>query len=420
MRSGEELTALFAEILSRETLNKAVFSRPRDRETKKAVARLYRREETLFCQIERFTADNKAFHENLPLAAAPARLAELARTAFAQTDLDTTEGFCGILVSRKGQVHITDKRRKEREPKRAEAVEHNREKKYLLDPVRHAGFLAPLGVCDEKGRVFDKKRSKFRQINRFLELLDDVYSELPAEGTLVVCDLCCGKSYLTFAVYYYLTAIRKRDIRMYGVDRKRDVIDSCAALAERLGCEGLTFFCQDIDDFQPEERVDMVVSLHACDIATDIVLDFAIGRRAGVILSTPCCHHEMMGQIHCAPLSFITSHSMLKQKLCDAATDALRTLKLEAAGYAVDVLELIDAEETPKNVMLRAHRLRRADPVRCRLARTRYREAAAFLGVSPYRGLGGEEAEPRSGEESPSPVERLREVDFRPADEKRE
>lgn len=388
MKTNPQITALFREVLEGTTLKKVVFSRPYDKGVKKAVAKLFTKGGNLFCQIERFTADNKAHHENLAVNEAAERLSSLAMNDFVQTDLYTSEGFCEILVSKKGHIHIADKRQK---AGAAQAIalppEHNRQKQYLLDPVAHAPFLSRLGVSDEKGRVFEKKRSKFRQINRFLELLRDVYDKLPSEGTLTVCDLCCGKSYLTFAVYYYLTEIEKRTVRMYGVDLKADVIDYCSGIAAELGCEGLTFHCQDIHTFSPEARVDMVVSLHACDIATDIVLDFAVKKQARVILSTPCCHHEMMRQLDCKELSFITTHSMLKQKLCDAATDALRGLKLEAYGYNVDMPELIDAEETPKNLMIRATLAERIDPVKRKLARERYRAAASFLGVKPYRGL---------------------------------
>lgn len=394
MRSEQELSALLSGILEGGTLKKVTFSRSRDKAVKRAVAKLFRRGEELFCQIERFTADNKAYHENLPLAEAPARLSALAFSDFVQTDIVTTEGVLSVLVSGKGQPHVTDRRKSGAgAPEKVVLSSHNRAKHYLLDPVAHAGFLAPLGITDSAGRVFDKKQSKFKQINRFLELLDDVYPKLPAEGSLTVCDLCCGKSYLTFAVYYYLTEMKQRTLRMYGVDRKPDVIAYCSDLAAAVHCEGLTFLCQDVNTFDPGEKVDMVVSLHACDIATDMVLDFAVRKRVQVVLSTPCCHHEMMGQLTCPSLSFLTGHSLLKQKLCDAATDALRALKLEAFGYAVEVLELIDAEETPKNVMIRAYRLRHADPVRCRLARTRYREAVSFLGVSPYLGLSAEKTD---------------------------
>ena len=387
MRTNRDIERIFGEVITDLTLEKAVFSRPYDKGVKKAVAKLFKKDGALFCQIQRFTADNKAHHENLPVAEAPAKLMQMAMNEFVQTDIFSKRGFCEFLVSKKGHVHIADKRDCQSSEVASEVASHNREKQYLLDPVTHAGFLSGLGVSDEKGRVFEKKRSKFKQINRFLELLADVYGKLPKEGALTVCDLCCGKSYLTFAVYYYLTAMKRRSVIMYGVDLKADVIEYCEGLARKLNCEGLHFICRDINGFSPETAVDMVVSLHACDIATDIVLDFAVKKRAKVVLSTPCCHHEMMRQLKNPALSFMTAHSMLKQKLCDAATDGLRGLKLEANGYIVDMPELIDAEETPKNMMIRAYLTDRVDPVRCELAKKQYHAACEFLSASPYLGL---------------------------------
>ena len=242
------------------------------------------------------------------------------------------------------------------------------EKNYILDARKCVSFLEPLGICDGNGRVYDKKQSKYRQINRFTELLDDVYAKLPSEGELNVCDLCCGKSYLSFAVYYYLTSIKGRIVRMYGVDLKKDVIEFCSGLAERLGFEGMTFECGDVLNFNAVDRPDLVISLHACDIATDYVLAYAIRHKAGLILSTPCCHHEVFNQlsfpknntlkpekdVSVPDLSFLADNSILKSKLSDALTDSLRCLMLEAEGYKTEAVELIDPEETPKNVMIRA------------------------------------------------------------------
>ena len=387
MSKQDTIRTILTKELTEHTLEKIVFSRPHDKGIKKTVAKLFKKGNEIFCQLECFTVDNKAKHENIPLDDAPLRLLAMTVNEYVQTDIFSKNGFCEILVSKNGHIHIADKRKKTQTAEPVEVAAHNREKQYLLDAKTHARFLSLLGVCDEKGKIFEKKRSKFRQINRFLELLDNVYDRLPREGSLTVCDLCCGKSYLTFAVYYYLTALKHREVVMYGIDLKEDVIAYCEEVAKTLGCQGLHFLCQDITAFSLEGKVDMVVSLHACDIATDIVLDFAIRERAKVILSTPCCHHEMMRQLNAPALSFLTDHSMLKQKLCDAATDALRGLKLEASGYRVDMPELIDAEETPKNLMIRAVRNEKPDPVSEQLAKKRYLAACEFLGVKPYLGL---------------------------------
>lgn len=242
-------------------------------------------------------------------------------------------------------------------------------------------FLMELGVSDQNGRVHDKKQAKYRQINRFQELIRDVESNLPAEGTLNIADLCCGKSYLSFAVYHYFTAIKGRSVRMVGVDMKAEVMAECDAIACNLGMEGLSFVCGDVTQYNFPEgaQVHMVISLHACDIATDIVLDKATEWGAKVILSTPCCHHDLNRRLNSPALSFVAEHSMLRQKLCDAATDALRLKKLEANGYDVTALELIDPEETPKNIMLRGIRRYNPDSARCRKAAEEYRAAYEFL-----------------------------------------
>ncbi len=210
-----------------------------------------------------------------------------------------------------------------------------------------------LGITDQNGRVRDKKQAKYRQINKLLEQLETVKDKLPREGRLTVCDLCCGKSYLTFAVYWYLTKLLGREVDMYGVDLKPDVIEFCTELKDRLGWD-MTFECRDVSTFAPPRSPDLVVSLHACDVATDYVLLGAVKSGARIILSTPCCQHELNSKLKCKELSFLTEHSVLKQKLASAATDALRAKYLEIHGYSVTVCEFIDPEETPKNILIRA------------------------------------------------------------------
>ena len=254
---------------------------------------------------------------------------------------------------------------------------------------RARAFLYRLGITDEGGRILDKKRPKFRQINRFLELVDDIYGTLPADGSIVIYDLCCGKSYLTFAVYHYFTAIKGRSVKMHGVDLKPDVIAYCNETASALGMTSLSFTCGDINAYEPPagEVPHLVLSLHACDIATDIVLRNAVRFGAKTVLSTPCCHHEVFHAMHSDALAFINRHSMLSQKLADAATDALRCLWLELHDYDVQTMELIDPEETPKNMMIRA--LRRTSPrskAEKEALRTQYDDACRLIGCVPFLG----------------------------------
>ena len=215
-------------------------------------------------------------------------------------------------------------------------------------------FLKKLGISSADGCVHDKKQGKFRQINRFLEHIEEVYSHLPKNGEIKIYDLCCGKSYLSFAVYYYLTAIKCRKVYMYCVDLKRDVILWCENLARELGYSGMHFEVGDISKINPTEIPDMVISLHACDIATDIVINSAIRMGAKIILSTPCCHNYLNGKIVAGELSFVTDYPHISNKLCEAVTDSLRLKRLMANGYNVSALELTDPENTPKNTLIKA------------------------------------------------------------------
>ena len=348
-----------AVILSAEkqSLKKAIFSKHKDKNIIKTVLTLKSISGKYCLQAESFHSDNKAKHENISLDnSALFRICELVDSCM-QVNLITTAGECEYKSSKSGKITLIGvnalvSKMDSDNISKAEIKGNNNEKNHLIDGS--APFLQYLGVSDKNGRIYDKKQSKFRQINKFVENVRDVYSHLPKEDTLVVYDLCCGKSYLSFAVYHYLKNVMGRDVKMYGVDLKSDVIEYCNTVAQEIGFDGLKFFCGDITQYECAHRPDLVISLHACDIATDIVLDKAIKENAKVILSTPCCHHELNHTINCKPLAFVTEHSMLRQKLCDAATDALRIKRLEANNYSCIAVELIDPEETPKNILLRA------------------------------------------------------------------
>ena len=385
----ESIESLFSDILSRRILKRAVFSKPEDRQLIKAVLTPYQGSDGApALRLERFTRDNKARQQNLPYESAP-ELTRLTLNDFRQVNLFTAAGDLEIRRSKSGSTHVSG-----RLSDSSEAValsSHNGEKHYIIDPSRDVGFLLEPGLADKNGHIHDKKQAKFRQINRFLEIVRDVEDALPSDRPAVIYDLCCGKSYLTFAVYYYFTVLRGRAVHMYGVDLKRDVIDYCNEAAKRQGFENLRFVSGNINEYDPPEAPDMVISLHACDIATDIVLYNAARWKSRVILSTPCCHHELSGQLSKpAPdaalrreLDFILSSPMLKQKLCDTVTDGLRVKRLESLGYSVTTLELIDPDETPKNLMIRAV-YAPGRPEKQAAALAEYRHICAALGVSPY------------------------------------
>ena len=368
----------------KQALKKAVFSKSNDKSILKTVLTLKSISGKLCLQAESFHTDNKAKHENIYMDEnAVSRLCSLI-DGYAQVNLITTAGECEYKSSKSGKITLIGvsnlvNKLNASSVEKDEIGGNNQEKNYIIKS--DAQFLKYLGVSDKNGRVYDKKQSKYRQINKFVENVRDIYSHLPETGELVVYDLCCGKSYLSFAVYHYLKNVMGREVKMYGVDLKADVIEYCNTVARDVGFDTLEFYCGDITKYECTEKPHLVISLHACDIATDIVLDKAIAEDAKVILSTPCCHHELNHTIKCKPLSFVTEHSMLRQKLCDAATDALRLKRLEANNYSCVAVELIDPEETPKNILLRAIKKPStpANLKRAKAAEQEYEAAKRFL-----------------------------------------
>lgn len=375
-----ELTVMASDC---KKLRKTVLSKPTNKTLQKVVLTQKESSGKRFLQAEYFHKDNKVTHKNVYFdSSTVSALTELFRE-FMQIDLITTEGECEYKCSSSGKTVILGADKLQRLLKSGsdntvEPASNNREKRYILDGSEP--FLKRLGVSDANGRVYDKKQAKFRQINRFLELVRDIEDKLP-EKDIYICDLCCGKSYLSFAVYHYFSNVKGYTVRMTGVDLKPDVIEHCNKVAAELAFDGLRFICQNVNEFTPSEHPSLVVSLHACDIATDFVLTRAAEWRTEVILSTPCCHHELNHNIDSPALSFITDYSMLRQKLCDAATDALRLCRLESLGYTTAALELIDPDETPKNIMLRAVRKKNFDPnsPSARASAERYIKAKEFL-----------------------------------------
>lgn len=375
----EKLRAEFLYAIENQILKKAVFSKPEDKSEIKTVLTPFINKGELCVKKETFLKDGKAIQKILSADEAEAFVLESSTAAYRQINLVGESKTFECLVSSKGKPHYSGTLIGGE--KTAIKLSQNKEKRYIITPSEDADFLSALGLLGKNGEIHDKKQAKFRQINKFLEQIEAVEDALPKEGTLHICDLCCGKSYLTFAVYRYFTAKKGRDVEMYGVDLKQDVIEYCAETAKRLGYSGMHFTCGDVSKFTPPETPDMVLSLHACDVATDYVLAGAIRNKAKVILSTPCCQHEFNSTMKCDTLGFITEHSMLKQKLAAAATDALRAKMLEIYGYSVTVCELIDPEETPKNLIIRGIRgsRRRDVPRLC----SEYAEACQLLGVEP-------------------------------------
>lgn len=371
-------------IFENQTLTALTLSKCEDKTILRTTGRLVKLKDGIYLALESFLSDGKAVHKNIPISGAAKTLLELIPAGYKQANIRTTGGDCEIKVSKKGKVTVIDRIR--RDNAQTAPLEHNREKQYIIPADKPVDFLVELGVQDANGRIFDKKRSKFRQINRFLEMVADIEHNIANAEELYILDLCCGKSYLSFAVYYYFTQIRGRKVVMNCVDLKQDVIAYCSQVTEKLGYDGLHFVAGDIRHFPIRRTPDLTVSLHACDIATDIVLAKGIDSGSKVILSTPCCHHEMMHQLKpqdCAT-DLLLEHSILKQKFADAATDALRCKILQINGYDVNALELIDPEETPKNVLIRAVKMKSPNSQKIQQYKHEYEQLCQMLGIHPY------------------------------------
>lgn len=267
-----------------------------------------------------------------------------------------------ILVSKKGKVTINTKKSGANDfvGQAAVLLDHNKTKKYLLPEGTMVPFLRDLGVMTDEGKVVKARYDKFRQINRFLEFVEDILPELPRNREITILDFGCGKSYLTFAVYYYLKIVNNYDVRIIGLDLKEDVIDKCNRLAQSYSYDKLTFLKGDIADYEGVSKVDMVITLHACDTATDFALYKAVNWGASVILSVPCCQHEINKQIANEMLEPVIGYGILKERMSALITDGIRARLLEEQGYRTDILEFIDMEHTPKNLLIRAVKTGRA------------------------------------------------------------
>ncbi|MBE5952112.1 MAG: SAM-dependent methyltransferase [Lachnospiraceae bacterium] len=308
-------------------------------------------------QIEEFTK-TQAFHKNVSFEELLSLFPAYFENRFRQGQLTCESETVQILVSKKGAVSILRKKKKAENFKQI-PLSHNRAKNYILNEGTPVPFLVELGVMTKDGAVTKAKYDKFRQINRFLEFIQDILPALPKNRPITILDFGCGKSYLTFAIYHFLKVLHGRDVKIIGLDLKKDVIANCNRLAEKLGYDDLTFLHGDIADYEGVNAIDMVVTLHACDTATDFALAKAIGWDASVILSVPCCQHEFNKQIKNEALTPFLKYGLIKERTAALFTDALRGNLLEAAGYQTQILEFIDMEHTPKNILLRAVRKQR-------------------------------------------------------------
>ena len=369
----EELQELLYKYLN-QSLVQMIISNPRNRENagKIHLRPVLVKDELVFQASE--YKEKKVYHKNLTKEEAVEQVLQWMEL-YRQLEVTAQCGQATVLISKKGKVTIKEK--KECTCAKQIDLSHNRKKKYILEPEKKVEFLVDLGVQTKEGKIVHAKYDKFRQINRFLEFIEDILPELPKDREVTILDFGCGKSYLTFAMYHYLKELKGYPVRIIGLDLKADVIAHCNELAEKYGYDGLRFFVGDIAQYDGVDAVDMVVTLHACDTATDYALDKAVKWGAKVILSVHCCQHELNRQMQNELLQPVLKYGLIKERMAALLTDALRAEILESKGYQVQILEFIDMEHTPKNILIRGVKKGGKKDA------TAYRKVMEFFDVSP-------------------------------------
>lgn len=416
---NKEIVLLFESLLNSELIGITISNSSDKDKIKKVKIRPVLIKNELCYQISEYIAD-KVFHSNVDKDGVINALPKWLEGLFHQAEFVTDKGKATILISKKGKVTIINKinnkagslKSSHNETvaagEKSSRLNHNRSKNYILQEGVTLPFLVDLGVMSEDGYIVKAKSDKFRQINRFLEYIEDVLPYLDKSRSLNILDFGCGKSYLTFALYYYLKELKGYKINVTGLDLKEDVIAECNRLSVKYGYDDLKFIAGDIasysnksntvntvnknnmadkagseeDNESYEDTIDMVITLHACDTATDYALYNAVLKGAKVILSVPCCQHELNRQIDNELLKPVLKYGIIKERMSALITDALRAELLEAMGYHVQLLEFIDMEHTPKNILIRA--VRRKQGVTGKgIVDKRLEECMDFLRVSP-------------------------------------
>ena len=305
-----------------------------------------------YFQIEKYT-QKQVFHENIQPEQLSDSLAKLLELGYRQLNSYGEAEQMEMKISKKGKVLLN---RRKQEGAAAAPAAHNKEKNYILKEGTIIPPLVDLGIFTPDGRVVKSMYDKYRQINRFIEIVDDAVSSMEEGKELTIVDFGCGKSYLTFILYYYFVELRHLPVKMIGLDLKADVIEHCNQVAQKYGYERLSFQMGDINGFRYEGAIDMVITLHACDTATDFALYNAIQWGTKMIFSVPCCQHELNGQIKTEDLSVLTKYGIIKERVAALLTDGIRGSLLEACGYKTQLLEFVDLTHSPKNILIRAVR----------------------------------------------------------------
>lgn len=346
-----ELIKIIEENVANAGIIYAVFATPLNKaenKYKKITIKPIGSEDKIIYQLEKFT-DKQAFHENIESDAITERIMDLANL-YKNANIFTVDADYQLLISKKGNMRIV----KLAPTKTMSVGSHNKTKNYIIPENIPCDFLIELGVMNKDGKVLAKKYDKFKQINRFLEIVDDAVGKTDLKNDYKIIDFGCGKAYLTFALYHYFYKIKKLNVQIVGLDLKTEVIEFCNDVAKKLNYSQLRFENGDIKDYNTNLDIDMVVTLHACDNATDAALVKAVKWNTNIILSVPCCQHEFFNKIENDNLEPMLKHGLIKERLSSLVTDSLRSLFLETKGYKVQLVEFVDMEHTPKNILIRA------------------------------------------------------------------
>ncbi|WP_419741736.1 class I SAM-dependent methyltransferase [Paraclostridium dentum] len=346
----EELKIKIKEITN-EKLLKVVISNKLNKDVKynKINIELKEKNNKEYYQIEKYT-DKQVFHENIELEMIGTKLFEMIFESYKQVAAWSESTNYDLKISKKGKVFLGKKKSNN---ENLINKNHNREKNYILKEGMLIQPLIDLGVFTKEGKVVKSKYDKYKQINRFIEIIDDEIKKNDYKE-LTILDFGCGKSYLTFVLYYYFVEIKKINVKMIGLDLKADVIKKCNDIAQKYNYENLKFELGDINGYKYTDNVDMVITLHACDTATDYALYNAVKWNTKMIFSVPCCQHEFNEQINSDEFSMLTKYGIIKERVSALMTDAVRGNLLEALGYKTQILEFIDIAHSPKNILIRA------------------------------------------------------------------
>lgn len=346
----EELKKSIKEIVEQDIV-KVVISNKKDKEEKynKIVILLKENSKKKYYQIEKYT-DKQVFHENIEIDMLEEKILEFMESKYKQLSAWATNMNFDLKISKKNKVFLGKKKSNN---SNIVAKGHNKEKNYILKEGTIIQPLIDLGVFTKEGKVINSQYDKYKQINRFIEIIDDEIRK-NNYNDLTILDFGCGKSYLTFVLYYYFVKIKNINVKMIGLDLKEDVIKKCNEIAQRYNYENLYFELGDINGFKYNNKVDMVITLHACDTATDYALYNAVKWNSNMIFSVPCCQHEFNSQIKTNDLSILTKYGIVQERISALMTDSVRANLLECAGYKTQLLEFIDISHSPKNILIRA------------------------------------------------------------------